>query len=134
MGNGHSLERPMNNRTKLSAFLRSKPLSRFLNLALYLGFCFLAGTGLLLAFRFPHGGRVGALMTFLGYPLHFWAQIHLWTSYVVILLLLAHLAIHWKWLTSVAADGTTWRLVSGLILGVAIVAFFLLFPVTSVGR
>jgi hypothetical protein len=61
----------------LSSFLRSKSVSRSLNLALYLGFCWLAGTGLLLAFRLPHGGSAIRRTTFLGHPLHFWAEAHL---------------------------------------------------------
>jgi hypothetical protein len=126
----------MSNRTnyKLSSLLRSKPVSRLLNLALYLGFCLLAGTGLLLAFRLPHGGSGAQTTIFLGYALHFWAEVHLWTSYAIILLLLAHLAVHWRWLTAVAGSGRIWRLAAGLLLGVAIVAFFLLYPVSTGGR
>jgi hypothetical protein len=124
----------MSNPVNPSFFARSKPVSRLLNLALYLGFCLLAGTGLLLAFRLPHGPSTSQRTIFLGYPLHIWAKVHLWTSYAIVLLLLAHLAIHWRWLTTVAASGKSWRLIAGLLLGVAIVAFFLLYPVTSVAR
>jgi Domain of unknown function (DUF4405) len=115
-------------------FLRSKSIGRLLNLVLYIGFCLLTGTGLLLAFRLPHGPRVGQRAIFLGYPLHVWAEVHLWTSYALILLLLAHLAIHWRWLATVAASGKSRRLIAGLLLGLAIVAFFLLYPVTFGGR
>jgi hypothetical protein len=120
--------------SNLSSFLRSKSVSRLLNLALYLGFCLLLGTGLLLAFRLPHGGSAAPITRFLGYPLHFWAQAHLWTSYAIVLLLLAHLTLHWRWLTTVAGSGRTRRLVAGLLLGMAIVIFFLLYPVSGGGR
>jgi hypothetical protein len=112
-------------------FLRSKSIGRSLNFVLYLGFCLLAGTGFLLAFRLPHGPLAGQRTIFLGYPLHVWAEVHLWTSYAIVLLLLAHLAIHWRWLTTVAAGGKSWRLIAGLLFGGAIVAFFLVCPVTS---
>jgi uncharacterized protein DUF4405 len=122
----------MSDRVNLSFFVRSKPVSRLLNLALYLGFCLLAGTGLLLALRLPHGAGIAQRRMFLGCPLHFWAEVHLWTSYAIMLLLLAHLVIHWRWLTTVAGSGKSWRLIAGLLLGAAVVAFFLLYPVTSV--
>ena len=112
----------------LPAFMRSGFLARLLNLILYLGFCVLAGTGFLLAFRLPHGSEAARGTTFLGYPVHTWAEAHLWVSYGVLVLLLFHLVLHWKWLVNVAGSRQAWRLAVGLLLGVAIIAFFLIYP------
>lgn len=97
---------------------------RVLNLLLYLSFCVVVGTGLLLEFRVcGHGLRA------LGWSRHQWGDIHTWVSYLFIALVMTHLLINWQWLIKVAASGYLWRIVLGLIAGLGFIAAFLFFPV-----
>jgi Domain of unknown function (DUF4405) len=55
---------------------RKNTWKRWIDLALYLVSCALWGTGLLLAYRLPHGHGEGKMATFLGYGRHDWGTIH----------------------------------------------------------
>lgn len=105
-------------------------LRRSLNLLLYLSFCVLAGTGLLMAFRLIPGSRGGRGLHVLSWDRHQWGDFHTWFAYAFMALVCIHLAMNWAWLAKVAARGRLWRLVLGLILGAAIVIGFLFLPVT----
>ena len=72
---------------------------RILNLLLYLSFCVMVGTGLLMAYRLIPGSRGGQGLEVLGWNRHEWGALHTWVSYVFITLVAAHLAINWAWLT-----------------------------------
>jgi hypothetical protein len=106
-------------------------VSRVLNLIFYLCFCGAIGTGLTLAFRLPPGSRGGGGLTILGLDRHEWGEAHLWLALTSIGLTLIHLAMHWKWLIKTASSGRMSHLALGLGLGLAIVAFCLLLPVTK---
>ena len=105
-------------------------IRRVLNLLLYLSFCIMAGTGLLMAFRLIPGSRGGQGLEVLGWNRHEWGDLHTWVSYVFITLVALHLVINWAWLTKVAAKGHLWRIAIGIIVGLSIIAAFLLLPVT----
>ena len=105
-------------------------IRRVLNLLLYLSFCTMAGTGLLMAFRLIPGSRGGQGLEVLGWNRHDWGDLHTWVSYVFIALVVLHLVINWAWLAKVAAKGHLWRVVIGIIVGLSIIAAFLLLPVT----
>ena len=105
-------------------------LRRVLNLLLYLSFCTLVGTGLLMAFRLIPGSRGGQGLEVLGWSRHDWGDLHTWISYLFIALIALHMAINWTWLAKVAAKGHLWRVVIGLIVGLSIITAFLLLPVT----
>jgi hypothetical protein len=106
-------------------------LRRILNLLLYLSFCVMIGTGLLMAYRLIPGSRGGQGLEVLGWSRHEWGALHTWVSYVFIALVAAHLAVNWTWLTKVAAKGHGWRLGAGLLAGAALVGAFLLLPITQ---
>jgi hypothetical protein len=55
------------------------------------------GTGLLLAYRLPHG-RSNHGLTVLGWERGAWGDLHLILSYVVIGLVIVHLLLHLDWL------------------------------------
>lgn len=100
-------------------------VNRALNLLLYLNFCLLAGSGLLLWLRqLPRQGP-GPL----GISRHGWGGIHSWASAVFIGLIVAHLVQHRKWLKTVVSKQHPVLLWGGLALGVAIVLVLLLVPV-----
>ena len=102
---------------------------KVLDLALYLVACTLTGTGLLLAYRLPHGQGPGERMLFLGYGRHEWGDIHTWLAYVAIFLVVVHLLLNWTWLVKVAASKHLWRLAAGFLVGFSILGVFLLTPV-----
>jgi hypothetical protein len=104
---------------------------RILNLLLYLSFCVMVGTGLLMAYRLIPGSRGGQGLEVLGWTRHEWGALHTWISYFFITLVAAHLAINWAWLTKCAAKGHAWRLGAGLLAGAVIIGTFLLLPITQ---
>ena len=102
---------------------------RVLNLFLYLSFCVMIGTGLLMAYRLVPGSRGGQGLEMLGWNRHEWGDLHTWISYLFVALVVAHLAMSWTWLVKCAARGHAWRLAAGLLAGAAIIATLLLLPI-----
>ena len=51
---------------------------RILNLLLYLSFCVMVGTGLLMAYRLIPGSRGGQGLEVLGWNRHEWGALHTW--------------------------------------------------------
>jgi hypothetical protein len=107
---------------------------RVLNALLWLVFCAMAGTGLLLAFRLPPGSRGGRGLTALGMSRHEWGDIHTWLSYGFLALVLIHMALHWRWFWQIAARRRSWPLLAGVGAGLAIMAALTLQPVAKRGR
>jgi len=106
-------------------------IHRVLNLFLYFAFCAMAGTGLLLAYRLPHGSRGGRALTMIGMDRHEWGNVHLWISYIAIVAVVAHLVMNWTWLRKIAASMKPLRLWGGLLAGILIIAVFVLLPVSN---
>jgi hypothetical protein len=94
---------------------------------LYLLFCLLAGTGFLLAYRFPHGPSAGSLL-FIGLDRREWGDIHTWLAYAAIGVAALHLLLNRRWLVKVAASRGVWQLVTGIGTGLLIIGFFVLAP------
>lgn len=104
--------------------------SRVLNLLLWLAFCALTGTGLLLAFRIPPGSRGGAGLTALGMTRHEWGDWHTWIGYAFLALIVVHAAMHWQWLWKIAAQRKTRLLLAGLGLGLVLLILLAFQPVS----
>jgi hypothetical protein len=100
---------------------------RFLNYLLYLTFCAITGTGLLLVWRLPRGPQGRGIELF-DFTRHEWADIHLWLGYLFLALVLAHLGLHLKWLWTVAARKSSLKIILSLLVGVALIATLLLAP------
>jgi hypothetical protein len=101
-------------------------LLKVTNLASFLLGSFMLGTGLLLAFRLPHGSGPS---TVLGLTRHEWGDIHLWTGIGLAILIVVHLCQHRVWLIQAAASRKKLRLVAGFALGALVIAAPLLIPV-----
>lgn len=106
-----------------------KLLPRVANLLLWLSFCALGGTGLLLAWRMPPGSRGGHGLQAMGMGRHEWGDVHTWVGYAFGLLILLHLALHWRWLWQVAARRRRWPLVAGLAAGGVLFLYLVCQPV-----
>jgi hypothetical protein len=65
-----------------ASWLGKNTWKRVLDLALYMVACMTAGTGLLLAYRLPHGAGNASRVVFLGYGRHEWGDIHTWLAYL----------------------------------------------------
>jgi hypothetical protein len=102
---------------------------RILNLLLWLSFCAMAGTGLLLAFRMPPGSRGGRGLEALGLERHEWGDLHTWISYVFIATIVIHLALHWRWLWQIAGRIRAWPIIAGIGLGLLLLLFLAFQPV-----
>jgi len=103
------------------------PLMKVTNLLLYISGCFIAGTGLMLFLRMPHG-RAGHGLTILGLSRHEWGDWHFYVSLAFIALSILHLFLNWAWMRKIAAASKNWRLWLGVGTGIAIIALFLIFP------
>ena len=108
---------------------RKNVWKRWIDLTLYLVSCALAGSGLLLAYRLPHGHGEGRIVTFLGYGRHDWGSVHTWLAWVVIVLVVFHLILNREWLVKIAASGRLARLAAGIFAGLLIGSAFLMLPV-----
>lgn len=117
------------NQTNSSRPSRRSHVPRVLNLFLWLGFCAMAGTGLLLAFRLPSGSRGGRGLEALGLGRHEWADVHTWISYFFIICIVVHIALHWRWLWQVAARKRAWPMLAGIGLGLALMLLLVFQPV-----
>lgn len=104
---------------------------RILNLTLYLVFCFLAGSGLLLEFRLPPGSRGGRGLSMLDMGRHEWGDLHLYAGLLFLALVIVHLIMSWGWLKRVAANRRIWPIILGLLMGLGILGWFLTSPVDS---
>lgn len=103
-------------------------LRRGLDLLLYLTFCVMIGTGLLLNYKLPP--RSQGLMV-LGSTRHEWGHLHFWISLLFISLVLFHLILNWPWLVKCAAKGKLWKTASGLLAGLLIILGILILPTSS---
>lgn len=114
-------------------FSRSS-VARVLNMLLWLVFCGMAGTGLLIAFRLPPGSRGGAGLASLGWTRHQWGDLHTWLSYAFLALVGIHLVLHWRWLWQVAGKKHSWPLLAGIGMGLVLIAGLLFLPVEKRAR
>ena len=108
---------------------RKNARKRWIDLTLYLVSCAIAGTGLLLAYRLPHGHGAGRMVTFLGHGRHDWGSVHTWLAWVAIVLFVLHLILNREWLVKIAASGRLARLAAGIFAGLLIGSAFLVLPV-----
>lgn len=79
----------------------------------YICFVLLLGTGLILKYILPHGsgrlvgrgtGRVSGeklITTLWGMTGEQWGQIHFWLAAAILVLLVFHLVLHWRWISCV---------------------------------
>lgn len=106
---------------------------RACNLGLYLAFCAAAGSGLVMETRLPRG-RSHRGLELLGLDRHEWGSLHLILSLTTLALIVLHLALHWAWLSKVAARARLWPLLAGLGLGLLLVLGPLLLPLSQSAR
>jgi hypothetical protein len=93
------------------------------NAVLYLAFCVLAATGLVMTFRLEGGPE-----TLLGLGKQDYARIHAITALSVLSLVVLHLWVNWRWIRTMLAR-VRWRTVVVATVGLVLLAVALLAPV-----
>ena len=106
---------------------------RTANFALWLVFCLLAGTGLMLQYRLPPGSRGGRGLSVWGFSRHEWGDVHFWAAVAMFALVVLHFILNWNWMRKIAASRKSWQLIAGFAIGFGLIALFLLLPVASGG-
>lgn len=102
-----------------------------LDLTAALLFVGMAATGLVLLLVLPPGaGRVWVLWS---HERHDWASIHAYMSVALLGVLVAHVALHWKWIVEMVGRRRGSRRVSPRALATAVVAVMVLFFAAFVG-
>lgn len=76
--------------------MKRNTLNFLLDGALALLMLGLLGTGLLMRFVLPPGSGRHRLVW--GWNRHDWGDVHWWLVIVFLVVLLAHLALHWQWI------------------------------------
>lgn len=105
-------------------------INRILNFVLYINFCLMVGTGYILAFRLPPGSRGGKDMSMMGFDRHDWGDFHWYLSIVFLILIVVHLAVHWKWLVQVAGNKQKRPMLIGVAFGFLLILFLAIYPVS----
>jgi hypothetical protein len=99
------------------------------NLGLWLLFCSLSGTGLMLAYRLPPGSRGGRGLSVLGWSRHDWGDLHKWLSFAFLALVVLHMILHWRWFWQIACRKRAWPLLAGILAGLMLLSGILFLPV-----
>lgn len=107
------------------------PLKRVLNLVLYLSFCTVIGTGLLLAYRLPPGSKGGHGLTVLGMTRHEWGDWHFYIGLLMVAVGFTHLLLNWAWVRRIASKSRLWLALGGLAAGLVLIATPVLLPVEA---
>jgi hypothetical protein len=82
---------------------RQARLNFTLNSLLFLAFIIVNLSGLIVWLVMPSGGYQGGRnpayqMTLINLSRHTWNDIHLWSGLAMILVLIVHISLHWKWI------------------------------------
>ena len=104
-----------------------KNLLRISNILLYLLFCALAETGLLLEYKTPLDE--GENTQLFGVPGEDWGEIHLWLGIAVVTLVVFHLALNWKGMSKIVLGGRLWSSVTTIAVGVIMIVGLLFAPI-----
>ncbi len=93
--------------------------------------CFLAGTGLLFQYRLVPGFMGGRGLTVLGLSRHEWGTYHLWAAYLLLFLVLVHMALNFAFIKNVIAAKKMWVMTGLGLAGLALIFGFLFLPVNG---
>lgn len=104
-------------------------LRRILNLLLYLSFCFIVGTGLLIQYKLLPGSEGGHGLSALGMGRHDWGDLHFYVSLAFIAFIILHIVLSWGWLKRVAANKQVWAVLLGLGVGVVLIGSIFFLPI-----
>lgn len=102
-------------------------VARLLNYILYTLGILLAGTGMILQWKIPHG-PTGRSISLWGLDKHDWKDLHLWGGIALTVLVLWHLWLHRKWIKTVACKKHASKMLIGLLAPIALVGIIIATP------
>jgi hypothetical protein len=104
-------------------------LRRIVDLGLYLSFCFIVGSGLLIQFKLVPGSQGGRGLSVMGMGRHDWGELHFYVGLLFMAFVIVHLILSWGWLVRVAASKKLWPILLGIGLGLFLIAGIYFQPV-----
>ena len=103
------------------------------DIAMFVTMCMVAGTGLLLHYRLVPWSRGGHGLSLLGLSRHEWGTYHLGVAYLLLALVLVHIALNYAFIKNCIANKRTWAVFALGLIGAAIISAFLLLPIERTG-
>lgn len=100
-------------------------IRRVVDTILFLSFCFLVGTGIMMKFSFVKGMGPQSVM---GLGKGSWEVLHLWVGVLMFAAVLVHLFVNRAWIFKVGAKNKTWAAAIVIIIGLATIAVLALCP------
>jgi len=64
----------------------------------FVSFFIVSLTGIIIKFFIPGGVRQGRFQEFLGIQKGIWVEIHDWVGFLLIILVVIHIILHWDWI------------------------------------
>ena len=113
--------------------MKNATIRTLTDILMFVAMCFLAGTGLLFQYRLVPGFMGGRGMTVLGLSRHEWGTYHLWAAYVLLFLVLVHMALNYAFIKNVIAAKRTWIVIGFGLAGLTIIFGFLFLPLKRTG-
>ena len=113
--------------------MNTKTARTVTDIAMFVAMCFITGTGLLIHYRLVPGSRGGHGLSLLGLSRHEWGTYHLWAAYLVLGLVLIHMALNYAFIKNCIAAKRTWVVAVLGLIGAAIISAFLLIPIERTG-
>jgi TRAP-type uncharacterized transport system fused permease subunit len=101
------------------------------DVCLWLLFCFMFGSGLLIHYRLLPGFKGGHGLSLFGMSRHEWGEYHLWAAYIFLAFLIVHLFLNYSFIKNTIAKKMTWRAVLLCGIGLMIVCIFLFSPISQ---
>ncbi len=102
---------------------------KWVDIVLWFDLCFITGTGLLMAYRLVPGSKGGHGLSLLGMDRHEWGTWHLWAAYLLLALVVVHLALNYACIVNVIACRKLWLAVALGVVGLAVALGFLFTPI-----
>lgn len=102
-------------------------IRRINDLILYLCFCFLFGTGLMMKLSFVKG--LGP-QTVMGLSKHDWETLHVWVGVLIFFALVVHFVVNRLWILKVGTNNNKWIALSIVALGLIVVGVLVFTPTT----
>lgn len=113
--------------------MNNKTIRSVTDIVMFVTICFLAGTGLLIRYRLVPGFMGGRGLTALGLSRHEWGAYHLWAAYLLLFLVLVHMALNFAFIKNVIALKRTWIVIGFGLAGLAIIFGILFLPLKRTG-
>ena len=83
-----------------STVMTNAKLNYVVDFLMGISFCITALSGLVIFLFLPRGARQGGFQEFFGITKGTWTTMHNWMGILLILFVLIHLILHWRWIFS----------------------------------